>query len=77
MKELPRLTFSGAVDADGHVLEPPDMWERYIDLKHRDIAMRICKDADGLEFLDLGGGRASKTRGVPSSNTASTRSLPK
>ena len=48
------------IDADGHVLEPPDMWERYIDPKHRDIAMRICKDAEGLEFLDLGGGRASK-----------------
>jgi predicted TIM-barrel fold metal-dependent hydrolase len=36
------------------------MWERYIDPADRDIAMAIRKDEDGLEFLDLGGGRASK-----------------
>lgn len=60
MKQLPRLEFSGAVDADGHVLEPPDMWERYIDPEHRDVAMSIRQDEAGLEFLDLGRGRASK-----------------
>jgi len=21
----------GVIDADGHVIEPPDLWERYID----------------------------------------------
>ena len=68
MKQLPRLKYSGDIDADGHVLEPPDMWQRYIDPKHRDIAMSICKGEDGLEFLDLGGGRASKIvkKGYPS-----------
>jgi len=55
MIELPRLKYDGAVDADGHLLEPPDMWERYIDPKHRDLAMSIRKDGDGLEYLDLGG----------------------
>lgn len=60
MKALPRLHHDGAVDADGHVLEPPDMWERYIDPEHRDLAMRITKDDEGLEYLDLGRGRASK-----------------
>jgi predicted TIM-barrel fold metal-dependent hydrolase len=60
MKQLPRLHHSGAIDADGHILEPPDMWERYIDPSHRDIAMAIRKDDEGLEYLDLGGGRVSK-----------------
>ncbi len=60
MKPLHRFAFEGAVDGDGHILEPPDMWERYIDPAHRDVAMAIRKDDEGLEYLDLGGGRASK-----------------
>ena len=31
MKQLPRIGHSGAIDADGHVLEPPDLWERYLE----------------------------------------------
>ena len=59
MKPLPRLQQPGAVDGDGHVLEPPDMWERYCDPSDRANALAIRKDADGLEFLDLAG-RPSK-----------------
>ncbi|MGI9591201.1 MAG: amidohydrolase family protein, partial [Myxococcota bacterium] len=59
MIELPRLKYDGAIDADGHLLEPPDMWERYIDPQQRDVAMAIRKDDEGLEYLDLGGGRPS------------------
>ncbi len=68
MKELPRLRYPGAIDADGHVLEPPDMWERYCDPGDRDVAMAILRDDDGLEYLDLGGGRPSKIirKGYPS-----------
>ena len=39
------------VDADGHVLEPADTWQRYIDPKFRDRALRIDLDADGFENL--------------------------
>jgi predicted TIM-barrel fold metal-dependent hydrolase len=60
MKALPRLRYPGAVDGDGHVLEPPDMWKRYSDPADRDRAMAIRKDDAGLEFLDLGRGVASK-----------------
>jgi predicted TIM-barrel fold metal-dependent hydrolase len=59
VKQLPRLHYDGAVDADGHVLEPPDLWERYIDPRHRDRALAVRADAAGLEYLDLAG-RASK-----------------
>lgn len=60
MKALPRLAHAGGVDADGHVVEPPDMWERYIDPAHRDIAMAVRTDDRNLQYLDLGGGRMSR-----------------
>jgi uncharacterized protein len=31
------------VDADGHILEPLDLWERYMDPAFRDRAPRIVK----------------------------------
>ncbi len=39
------------IDADGHILEPADTWEKYIDPAFRDRAIRIGRDADGLERL--------------------------
>lgn len=39
------------VDADGHVLEPADTWEKYIDPAYRDRALRIARDSDGREVL--------------------------
>jgi predicted TIM-barrel fold metal-dependent hydrolase len=60
VKKLHRLEVAGAVDGDGHVLEPPDMWARYIDPSRRDVALAIRKDDAGLEYLDLGRGRPSK-----------------
>jgi len=39
------------VDADGHVLEPLDLWDKYMDPKFRDRAPRLIKDKDGKERL--------------------------
>ena len=40
------------VDCDSHVMEPPDLWERYLEPKYRDRAIRIVRDpADGMEVL--------------------------
>src|SRR5437016_7498775 len=63
---LQRLPFDGAVDADGHILEPPDLWDRYLETAYRDRPMGIRKDADGLEYLEIAG-RPSKMvrRGLP------------
>ena len=36
------------VDADAHVTEPPDLWERYIDPEYRHLAMQLTKDDQGL-----------------------------
>ena len=56
---LPRLSHDGAVDADGHVLEPPDLWDRELEARFRDRPLGIRRAADGLEYLEIAG-RPSK-----------------
>ena len=55
MHETQKVAFDGAVDADGHILEPPDLWETYLEPQYRDRALRIIHDKDGLEMLEIGG----------------------
>lgn len=63
----PPLRYSGAVDADGHILEPPDLWERYLEPKYRDRALRFILDERGLEQLEIGGKPSVMSRrGSPS-----------
>src|SRR5579863_2451883 len=50
------------IDADGHILEPPDLWEKYIDPKYRERAMRIRVGEDGYEFLEIDQKRAKMTQ---------------
>jgi hypothetical protein len=37
------------IDSDGHVTEPPDLWQNYIDPAFRDRAPRFVSNADGSE----------------------------
>ena len=61
------LPYPGAVDADGHVLEPSSLWEEYIDPRFRDRALRFVLDENGLEELEIGGQRSTRSRrGYPS-----------
>ena len=39
------------IDADGHVLEPVDLWQTYIDPAYRDRGPRLFVDTDGKERL--------------------------
>jgi predicted TIM-barrel fold metal-dependent hydrolase len=43
------------IDADGHILEPPDLWEKYLEPKYRERAIRIRTAEDGWEFLEVDG----------------------
>jgi len=43
------------VDADGHGMEPADLWLRYLEPEYRDRALQIKVDADGLESLYVEG----------------------
>jgi predicted TIM-barrel fold metal-dependent hydrolase len=51
------LDFNNIIDADGHILEPADMWEKYIDPKFRDRALRIRKYG-GKEVVEMDGNRS-------------------
>lgn len=55
MSSVHALSYPGGVDADGHVLEPPDLWERYMEPRVRDRALRLRLDETGLEFLEING----------------------
>jgi len=64
--DLPRIPYPGVVDADGHILEPPDLWERYLEPQYRDRAVRIRKDERGLEYLEINGQPSKMVRnGAP------------
>ena len=43
------------IDSDGHILEPPDLWVRYIDPQYRDRAPFLFVDRDGMERLNVDG----------------------
>ena len=48
--EIKRFPYDGTVDADGHILEPPDLWETYLEEKYRARALRIQVDDAGYEY---------------------------
>jgi predicted TIM-barrel fold metal-dependent hydrolase len=52
------------VDADGHILEPPDLWLQYIEPQYRDRAVRIDHDEKGWEILLFDNKVAEVVRGT-------------
>jgi uncharacterized protein len=38
------------IDSDGHVLEPPDLWERYTDPKYRDGCPKLIENGTQLRL---------------------------
>ena len=52
------------IDADGHLLEPADLWQKYIEPKYRDRAIRMDKDPDGMEIMIIDGRRSEVSRGI-------------
>ncbi len=45
------------------MLEPPDLWERYLEPRYRSRALRIRKDDKGLEYLEIDGRPSKLLRG--------------
>jgi predicted TIM-barrel fold metal-dependent hydrolase len=54
-EQIQRLKYPGGVDADGHILEDPTLWERYCEAKYKPIALRIKEDSEGLQYLEIAG----------------------
>ena len=41
------------IDCDSHVMEPADLWQRYLEPRFRDRAIRIER-REGIEHLIIG-----------------------
>jgi predicted TIM-barrel fold metal-dependent hydrolase len=51
--EIKRFPHPGTIDADGHILEPGDLWETYLEDAYKPRALRIKVDDDGYEYLEI------------------------
>ena len=60
--EIKRFPYDNTIDADGHILEPPDLWENYLEEKYKPVALRIKADDDGLEYLEINGQPSKRSR---------------
>ena len=60
--EIKRFPYEGTIDADGHILEPPDLWENYLPEKYLDRALRIRVDDEGFEYLEINGQPSKRSR---------------
>jgi predicted TIM-barrel fold metal-dependent hydrolase len=60
--EIKRFEFPGTVDADGHILEPPELWEEYLPTRFKERALRIAVDDDGYEYLEIDGRPSRRSR---------------
>jgi len=63
MAQSPSSKETPVVDADGHVLEPRDVWLRYLEPALRERAIRIERDAEGVEVLLVDGNPHLALRG--------------
>jgi len=43
------------IDSDGHLLEPPSIWEEYTEPAYRAQVIQIAKDAEGIDCLKING----------------------
>ena len=44
-----------SVDADGHILEPVDLWKKNLEAKFKDRALGLARDQDGVETVIVEG----------------------
>jgi predicted TIM-barrel fold metal-dependent hydrolase len=63
------------IDADGHVLEPRGMWERYIAPEFRDRAPRVTRDANGRTRFSLGERLLPRSEGTNTVSPAMRRAF--
>src|SRR5215470_13351690 len=52
------------IDADGHILEPLDLWDKYLEPKFLNRAPRLVVDESGKEKLDVEGQLLGSQQGM-------------
>src|SRR5713101_7972243 len=70
---LPMTRAYNIVDADGHILEPLDLWDKYIDPKFRERRPRFVIDDSGKERLSVEGKLLGNPRGIGSLGSVGVR----
>src|SRR5262249_14364310 len=61
------------IDADGHILEPLDLWDTYMDPGFRDRRPRFVIDENGKERLRVEGKLLGNPRGIGSLGSVGVR----
>ena len=51
-------------DADGHIMEPGDLWKENLEPRYRDRAMQVTRGEDGLDYLEIDGSRSEVLDGA-------------
>src|ERR1700755_892156 len=73
-KGEPTVTHSyQAIDADGHILEPLDLWDKYIAPAYHDRRPRFVIDDNGKERLSVDGKLLGNPRGIGSLGSVGVR----
>lgn len=49
------MAYQKIVDADGHILEPMDLWDNYLEPAYRDRGIKWQVDDRGMEFFSVDG----------------------
>src|SRR5438270_1589641 len=70
---MPMTRAYNVVDADGHILEPLDLWDHYIDPSFRDRRPRFVIDENGKERLSVEGKLLGNPRGIGSLGAVGVR----
>jgi hypothetical protein len=65
-EEMSMTRAYNVVDADGHILEPLDLWDKYIDPEFRERRPRFVIDENGKERLEVEGKLLGNPRGIGS-----------
>jgi predicted TIM-barrel fold metal-dependent hydrolase len=58
-----KLKYPGAVDADGHIVEAADCWDRYLEARYKGRGISLKTDSDGVEYIELNGKPSKFMRG--------------
>src|SRR5438067_7247328 len=70
---MPMTRAYNTVDADGHILEPLDLWDKYIDPEFRERRPRMVIDENGKERLGVEGKLLGNPRGIGSLGAVGVR----
>ena len=59
-----KLSYPGAIDADGHFIEGPKLWLEYSEAKYKPRALQFKWTSDGVQYLEINGRPSKISRGA-------------